>query len=188
MVNPVLITLLIVPFGVFLSSLWGVFRNYRAARTIGLPIIFLPISLTNLLWMMLVRHVMPLLESLPFGSGYFTRFCYTGWEFKDKSRAHVELGDAFTSVTPGKNWVYLCNAEAVNEIIRRERQGEFARPVEMLAMLDVFGPNLSTVRSSGRIIMSNSSSPSDIKDRSTERIGSGSASAPQQPSTNTTTP
>ncbi|KAF2122171.1 cytochrome P450 monooxygenase-like protein [Lophiotrema nucula] len=145
MANPVLIAVLLLPLGVFVSSLWGVFRNYRAARTIGLPIIILPISLTNLLWMMLVRHVMPLLERLPFGSGYFTRFCYTGWEFKDKSRAHVEFGDAFTSVTPGKNWVYLCNADAVTEIIRRERQGEFARPVEMLAMLDVFGPNLSTV-------------------------------------------
>ncbi|KAF2248737.1 cytochrome P450 monooxygenase-like protein [Trematosphaeria pertusa] len=145
MAHPLLLALLILPGGVLVSSVWGVVRNYRAAQSVGLPIIFLPISLTNLLWMMLVRHVIPLLERVPFGSGYFTRFCYTGWEFKDKSRAHVEFGDAFITVTPGKNWVYLCNAEAVSDVLRRERQGEFERPVEMLAMLDVFGPNLSTV-------------------------------------------
>lgn len=32
--------------------------------------------------------------------------------------------------------------------MRRERQGEFARPPELLAMLDVFGPNISTMNDS----------------------------------------
>lgn len=148
MANPLLVALLILPLGIFISSLWGILRNYYAARKIGLRIIFLPISLSNPLYMFSVPYLIPLIKRLPFGSGYFTRFCYTGWEFQDKSRAHVELGDAFITVTPGKNWLYLCNAETISEILRRERQGDFARPTELLAMLDVFGPNLSTVRAS----------------------------------------
>jgi hypothetical protein len=58
---------------------------------------------------------------------------------------HLELGDAFMFATPGKNWIYLCNADTTHEIIRRERQGVFERPGELMSFLDVFGPNISTV-------------------------------------------
>ncbi|PVH92684.1 cytochrome P450 monooxygenase-like protein [Periconia macrospinosa] len=145
MINQFLVAFLVIPVGLLLSSLWGLYRNYRAARLLGIPILILPVSLSNPIWMLLVRHLIPLANRIPFGSGYFTRFCYTGWEFKDRGRAHLEYGDAFVTVTPGKNWIYVCDANVVSDIIRRERQGEFERPVELLAMLDVFGPNLSTV-------------------------------------------
>lgn len=128
-----------------LSTAWCLFRNYRIARRVGLPIVIVPISPENPLWMLIARYIVPFLKYIPFGNGHFTRFCHIGWEFDEKARAHIEFGDAFMFATPGKNWIYTCDAEAIQDILKRERQGEFARPVELLAMLDVFGPNISTM-------------------------------------------
>jgi cytochrome P450 len=55
-------------------------------------------------------------------------------------KAHQELGDAFIFVTPGKNWLQICNAETLADMFARKT--EFTRPTEMLEMLNVFGPNL----------------------------------------------
>jgi cytochrome P450 len=130
------------------STAWSLLRNYAIARKVGLPIVIVPISPENPLWMLLARYILPILQYVPFGNGHFSRFCHIGWEFDEKARAHVEFGDAFMFATPGKNWIYLCDADAIHDIIKRERSGEFARPVELLAMLDVFGPNISTMNGS----------------------------------------
>jgi cytochrome P450 len=137
---------LLSPIVLFLiATNWSLYCNYLIARKVGLPIIIVPISPENPIWMLLARYILPIIQHIPFGNGHFTRFCHIGWEFDEKAGAHIELGDAFMFATPGKNWIYLCDADAVHNIVRRERQGEFARPVELLAMLDVFGPNISTM-------------------------------------------
>lgn len=144
MLLPIYSSVLAVVFLLVSSSVWSLIRNYLIARKIGLPIIVVPISPEHPIWMLTARHVMPLLRYLPFGNGNFTRFGYVGWQWDDKYRVHKELGDAVLFVTPNKNWIYLCDAESIREVIRGERQGDFSRPVELLAMLDVFGPNIST--------------------------------------------
>ncbi|KAF2709046.1 putative cytochrome P450 [Pleomassaria siparia CBS 279.74] len=138
-------TLVLLVFLVLLSSAWSLVRNYLIARKIGVPVIIIPISSDNPIWMLTARHVLRLLKYVPFGSGSFSRFSYPGWQFDDRYRAHQELGDVVLFTTPGLNWIYLCNADAIHDVIRRERQGEFIRPTKMLAALNVFGPNLSTL-------------------------------------------
>jgi hypothetical protein len=145
MASPLLLAMMLPPTLFFFSTIWNLFNNYLLARKVGLPIVIVPISPTNPVWMLIGRYFLPLIQHIPFGNGYFTRFCHIGWEFDEKNRAHLELGDAFIFATPGKNWIYLCNADTTEDIIRRERQGEFARPVEVLASLEVFGPNISIV-------------------------------------------
>ena len=141
-----LTTGILVPLVLFLvSTAWSLFRNYLTARKVGLPVVIVPISPENPLWMLLARHVLPVCQYIPFGNGNFTRFCHIGWEFHEKARAHIELGDAFIFASPGKNWIYMCDPDAIHDIVRRERHGVFERPVELLAMLDVFGPNISTM-------------------------------------------
>lgn len=147
MVSPALVTVLSLPFLFLLSTIWSLVRNYLRARKVGLPIVIVPISPENPVWMLIGRYLIPFLQYVPFGNGHFTRFCHIGWEFDEKARAHLELGDAFMFATPGKNWIYLANAETAHDVIRRERSGEFARSVEILAILNVFGPNISTVSS-----------------------------------------
>lgn len=145
----------------FLSTVLGLIRNHAIARRIGLPIVIVPISPENPLWMMLARHVVPLFRYLPFGNGDFSKFCHVGWEWELKYQAHAEPGDAIMMVSPGKNWIYICNADTIHDIIQRERRHDFERPVELMgkciarrnsaqanysvAILDVFGPNISTV-------------------------------------------
>ncbi|KAL8948040.1 MAG: hypothetical protein Q9183_007727, partial [Haloplaca sp. 2 TL-2023] len=69
-----------------------------------------------------------LVRRIPFGPGTFTRFNWRGWEIWDRYRAHQQLGDAIFFVTPGKNYLQLCDAEAVSEIF--QRRGDFPRPPE----------------------------------------------------------
>ncbi|KAL9023550.1 MAG: hypothetical protein Q9196_007135, partial [Gyalolechia fulgens] len=86
-------------------------------------------------------------------------FNWRGWEIWDRYRAHQQLGDAFFFVTPGKNYLLLCDADAVWNILQRptdfpappEATGKiFAHlPLEatyqgILEMLNVFGPNVGT--------------------------------------------
>ncbi|KAL8780127.1 MAG: hypothetical protein Q9213_006611 [Squamulea squamosa] len=84
-----------------------------------------------------------LVRRIPFGSGTFTRFNWRGWEIWDRYRAHQEYGDAIFFVTPGKNYLQLCDAEAVSDILRRPI--DFPHPPESTEMLNIFGPNVGTV-------------------------------------------
>ena len=93
----------------------------------------LPIDSGNPLWMSVDTQLIRLFKYSPFGKGHFTRFNWRGWEIQDRYRAHQELGDAFIFVTPGKNWLQLCNAEALADVFHRRE--DFVRPTEMLGKL-----------------------------------------------------
>ena len=104
--------------------------NYLKVRHIGLPLRVIPISPENPLWMIVDKKIfIPLFNRLPFGTGSFTRYNWRGWEFKDKANSHLEMGDAFVIITPGRNWFYLCNAEALVDIFHR--RDDFPRPLEI---------------------------------------------------------
>ncbi|KAI4224912.1 MAG: hypothetical protein L6R36_004312 [Xanthoria steineri] len=138
--------LLLAPVALFLSLalylLYGLLVNYTAARKTGLPLIVLPFDCGNPLWLIIDRKVAQLVRRIPFGPGTFTRFNWRGWEIWDRYRAHQQLGDAIFFVTPGKNYLQLCDAEAVSEIF--QRRGDFPRPPESTEMLNIFGPNVGT--------------------------------------------
>jgi hypothetical protein len=114
----------------------------------------------TLLWMIVdKKFLVSLFERLPFGSGSFVRNNWRGWEFQDKKRSHLELGDVFVVVNLGRNWLYVCNAEALLDVFKRRM--DFPRPPELFSivqctgktktvlilpeMVNVFGQNLSTV-------------------------------------------
>ncbi|CAI6091937.1 unnamed protein product [Clonostachys chloroleuca] len=142
---------LVYAFGLYVAlasvySLCRLVQNYRIARRVGVPIRFVPIDHNNRLWLVVDRKVAWLLRRwLPFGLGdnNLTRFDWRGWEFEDKYKEHLLLGDAFMHVSPGKNWLYVCNPDSVLDILRRSR--DFPRPMEIYELLNFFGPNLATV-------------------------------------------
>ncbi|KAK5630873.1 hypothetical protein RRF57_006588 [Xylaria bambusicola] len=118
--------------------------NYRSARKLGLPIRVLPISHGNPFWMIVDRKVTSLCRCIPFvGDNNFTRYNWRGWEVEDKCRSHLEMGDAYVQVTPGRNWLYLCSSESLLEVFRR--RSDFSRPLELYELLRIFGSNLATV-------------------------------------------
>ncbi|PQE28568.1 cytochrome P450 protein [Rutstroemia sp. NJR-2017a WRK4] len=111
--------------------------NYLSARKIGIPIRIIPISQENALWMMVDTVVLRLFEHYPFGSGSFTRYNWRGWEFADKCTSHLELGDVFILVTPGRNSLCVCNADCLVDIF--QRRVDFPRPLELFGTLFVLG-------------------------------------------------
>ena len=123
----------IVPLALSLCTvlyfLYGLLVNYNAASKTGLPLIVLPFDCGNPLWLIIDRKIVQLVRRIPFCSGTtFTRFNWRGWEIWDRYRAHQQLGDAIFFVTPGKNYLQICDAEAVSEIF--QRRADFCRPPE----------------------------------------------------------
>lgn len=122
----------LVPLALSLSTalylLYGLLVNYNAARKTGLPLIVLPVDCGNPLWLIIDRKIVQFVRRIPFGSGTFTRFNWRGWEIWDRYRAHQEIGDAILLVTPGKNYLQLCDADAVSDIF--QRRADFLRPPE----------------------------------------------------------
>jgi hypothetical protein len=115
-----------------LCNAYCLFHNYRIARKIGISVIILPASPDNPLWMLTSDFILAIIRSI-FGESDVTTYGRLGWEYHDKSAVHQQRGDAIVLVTPGYNWIYLCNAEAVNDIFRR--RNDFDRPTEMLGEL-----------------------------------------------------
>ncbi|KAK5996637.1 Cytochrome P450 monooxygenase-like protein [Cladobotryum mycophilum] len=93
--------------------------------------------------MLVDRKALSVCRRLPFGNNNFTRYNWRGWELPDRYRSHYEMGDAFIIVTPGRNWLYLANPDVLMEVFRRRT--DFPRCIELTEVLNVFGPNMSTV-------------------------------------------
>lgn len=120
--------LLALPALLTLYILRNLFINYRAASQTGLPLIVLPFDCGHPLWMIIDKKVVQLFRHVPFGSGSFTRFNWRGWEILDRYKAHEQLGNALLFVTPGRNYLQLCDSEAVADIFQRRQ--DFPRPLE----------------------------------------------------------
>ena len=129
-----ILSLLLILFGGSLGyNFYSLYKNYLQAQELGLPIVAIPISPDNPLWIALQTSFTKVLQYVPFNAFSFTRHCRLGWEFHDRYQTHVRLGDAWVLVTPAKNWLYVTNGKAVTEIFSRSR--DFVRPVWMLGML-----------------------------------------------------
>lgn len=125
-------------------SLWHLFRNYLAARKIGLPIRIIPICHTNPLWTLVDKRVIGICKRMPLlKNTIFVRYNYRGWELADGGQSHNAMGPAFVMVSARRNWLYVADPEALVEIFRRRI--EFPRCLELTEILNVFGPNISTV-------------------------------------------
>ena len=134
--------------------------NVRRARRIGFPIKLLPVSPMNVLWAASEPLIYAFIDRLPFTLGSLGRYGRRAWHFKEKATSHMELGDAFSIVSPGEIFIYVSDPDAITDIFAR--RADFARPLEIyrrftyivvmaiayrvvLEMLAVYGSNVSTV-------------------------------------------
>ncbi|KAI0023521.1 cytochrome P450 [Xylariomycetidae sp. FL0641] len=146
LLSPIAAGILLLVTGLVLHPAFRLLHNYLAARKIGLPIRIIPFDHNNPIWMVCDRLVLRLVRRLPFGLGdnSLTRYNYRGWEVPDRYFSHHELGDAFIMVSPANLWLYVADPDTVTEIWRRGK--DFPRDVSITAILDVFGPNISTAQ------------------------------------------
>ena len=104
-------------------------QNYNIARRIGIPLRIVPISHGNPFWMIIDKRIVSLLKRFPWSRGNLTRYNWRGWEVDDRCGSHLEMGDVYMQVTPGKNWLYICNPVTLMDIFRR--RSDFPRPLEI---------------------------------------------------------
>lgn len=143
----------------FYSSI-SLARNFRRAQAMGVPLIAVPVSPMNVLWIVIEPLVFRILDSLPFSVGSFGHYGRRGWHFHDKAASHVKLGDAFALVTPRETFLHICDPDAINDIFARRL--DFVRPVQLYSklsldsrlnaltkketeMMNIFGANVATV-------------------------------------------
>lgn len=85
--------------------------------------------------------MLPIIRAV-FGDCDIARYSEPGWEFKNKYKMHQELGDAVIHVSAGRNWLYICDSDAVNEVFKRK--DDFDRPPDLLGKNNIllsFGIN-----------------------------------------------
>jgi hypothetical protein len=110
--------------------------NVRKARSLGLPIIRLPVDSNNVFWVLLQPYVWKVLDSLPInGLSYppFVRFSRRGWYIADRANAHLQLGPIWALVTPVSINVHVADPDAIQDIVTR--RGDFQRPTAELSTL-----------------------------------------------------
>ncbi|KAL4883813.1 cytochrome P450 [Aspergillus karnatakaensis] len=116
--------------------------NVRRVQKMGIPYHVVPASPVNPLWILLEPVIFFFLALLPFQFGRINHYARRTWQFADKAQSHIRLGDAWAIATPAEVFVYICDAEAITDIIAR--RSDFVRPIELYKLLNVFGPNIST--------------------------------------------
>lgn len=143
----VAIPLLILAFTLY--SALCLLRNYLAARKLGVPVRIIPVDHINPPWTLVNQQIVALLRRLPFGLGdnNVTKYNYLGFEIPLRWKSHQEMGDAFVLCSPARNWLYLGNPDIITAMLKRNN--DFPHNSELTAMLDVFGPNISTVSNRG---------------------------------------
>lgn len=131
MAYALLTVILLPPIAFALWNLQCLIRNYRAAQTMNIPIIIILASGDNPVWILLSKPILALLRAL-FGEIDIVKYGMPGFQSKDNYKMHEKLGDAVIHVSPGHNWLYVCNPEAVNDIFKRKN--DFDRPPDLLGM------------------------------------------------------
>ncbi len=131
-----------------LWSLYSLQSNIRKARTMGVPIIIIPVDSMNLAWTITQPWVWALLDRLPFewtSHPDWVRFSRRGYHFPEKANVHVRLGPVFALVTPGDIYLRVADPEAARDMFSRRR--DFLRPTKEYEILRVFGPSISAAGS-----------------------------------------
>ena len=113
---------------------FALYRNYRIAKTIGLPIRICPFNAIDPDWVLIYRStpIISLVRKLPFGLSEWVRYSYVGWMFDDKYAIHREVGPAFVLVTPSRNEVILADPDAIHAVHARRK--EYIKPAIMYGM------------------------------------------------------
>ncbi|KAF2732518.1 cytochrome P450 [Polyplosphaeria fusca] len=142
MLATLVLSLAALPVTIIIWSAITLNANISKARAIGLPILTRYITPTNPLWVAFGSGTVRFARRLGTATEHFDRFYLSGWDANKRCRVHAELGDAFILVAPGGFWIYVAELTAAWDVLKRPR--DFDRNVEQLAVLNVYGKNLST--------------------------------------------
>jgi cytochrome P450 len=139
----VVITLIALPAALFVWTAQALAHNRAKAKASGLPYVVRWISPINPFWLLYGSSFVRLCTRLGIATENLKRIYSYGWEANERANIHVEYGDAFMVVHPGGVQLCVSNADTIYEIL--QRRTDFRRNMEEMAVLNVYGKNLSTV-------------------------------------------
>ncbi|PQE10518.1 cytochrome P450 protein [Rutstroemia sp. NJR-2017a BVV2] len=137
-----LITILALPVALLIWTAQTLAYNRDKAKATGLPYLERWISPINPFWLLYGSSFVRLCERLGIATENLSRIYSYGWEANQRAKIHEDYGDAFLVVHPGGLQLCVSNAEIIYDILRRRT--DFRRNMEEMAVLNVYGKNLST--------------------------------------------
>ncbi|PSK46371.1 hypothetical protein B9Z65_5339 [Elsinoe australis] len=138
--------------GLFVIYYFNYFRclqkNIAAAEQSGLPYIITPIHFLNRKWLVQARLWLPLLRKLPPSlRGMWVDMLDNEWVWLLKREPFERLGsNAFLVVAPGKNSLFVADADAISQIATR--RNDFPKPIHLYTSVDIFGKNVVSTEGS----------------------------------------
>jgi cytochrome P450 len=132
-------------FLAYTPSLYSLYRNYQAARKVGLPIFLTPIDKFKPFWAIFgPTLIFPILHKAPFQFiSDWALFGDFGWPVPDRGRIHQRWGPAFLVVSPGSVHLVTDDPAATEDVLRRTNA--FVKPSIIYENIEYFGPNVDTV-------------------------------------------
>jgi cytochrome P450 len=139
----VVITLLALPVALVFWTANSLARNRAKAKATGLPYLERWISPINPLWLLYGSSFVRLCERLGVASENLSRIYSYGWEANTRAEIHEHVSsDVFLVVHPGGLQLCVADAGVIYDIL--QRRTHFRRNMEEMAVLNVYGKNLST--------------------------------------------
>ncbi|KAJ4990134.1 cytochrome P450 [Stagonosporopsis vannaccii] len=116
--------------------------NYIQARSYGLPVVLLPVSFNEPLWMVF-RPLFAWVEYLPFGIGDWYLYTTMGWPTEDGSRSLNLYGENFVLCSPVDNVIVTCEPNVINKVWK-DTQDVWRMPQSQSQLFAFFGQNVTS--------------------------------------------
>lgn len=118
----IIATVLIAPITYYIYS---IYKAYRLALKIGLPIVIIPVDPHNPLWLISSVPLKPLLSRiLPAFIWHRLEIITYGFEHESRWEPFARNGKAYTLVGPGSVQVWLADAELLTILYARRKSFE----------------------------------------------------------------
>lgn len=139
MITTLLLTTLTLLLSIRLTK-WT--RNYITARSFDLPIVLLPVSLNEPLWMLL-RPLFAWVPHLPLNLGTWYLYTSMGWPTEDGAHSLHLYGENFVLCSPADNILVTCEPAVVDKVWTEPRD-LWRMPESQSQLFTFFGQNVSS--------------------------------------------
>ncbi|KAK7442934.1 cytochrome P450 [Colletotrichum acutatum] len=99
-------------------------RNITVAKTIGIPVVWSPISPFNPFWIIFNKRVAPIFQRLPLGLGDWTMYNALDWTWVDRthgnSQVHDKHGSTFAHATPREVEIHTRDPAVAIQVLRKQ--------------------------------------------------------------------
>ncbi|KIW27557.1 uncharacterized protein PV07_07285 [Cladophialophora immunda] len=140
--NSTVVTLVCIPLLAMLAArTYGLVVNYLQARKLGIPMVILPFSWHDDLWIIIYPWFRRL-RDLP-GIGHIFVFSYHSWAQDERYRPHQTYGDVFVIVAPTKNEIVVNDPVVAVEL--QTQYKSWIKPQPLYEIFESFGPNVISI-------------------------------------------